>query len=115
MDNESILTCIKKLIGVAPSYTHFDDQLIVHINAAFFYVYQLGVNECKDFSIDDNSWEWSDLVEKGTLQNILKEIVFLKVKLEFDTSLPSYVQSSIQDQLNEAETRLTYYLEETNE
>ena len=36
MDNtESILTSIKKLLGIDAGYTHFDPDLIMHINSVF--------------------------------------------------------------------------------
>jgi len=32
---ESILTSTKKLLGIAKDYTHFDTDIIIHINSAF--------------------------------------------------------------------------------
>lgn len=32
---ESILTSVKKLLGIDESYTHFDPDLIMHINSVF--------------------------------------------------------------------------------
>lgn len=32
---ESILTSVKKLLGIDESYTHFDADLIMHINSVF--------------------------------------------------------------------------------
>lgn len=34
---ESILTSVKKLLGIDESYTHFDADLIMHINSVFFH------------------------------------------------------------------------------
>lgn len=40
---ESILTSIKKMLGISKEYTHFDEDLIMHINAALAVLGQLGV------------------------------------------------------------------------
>ena len=40
---DSILTSIKKLLGIDESYTHFDVDIIMHINSVFMTLRQLGV------------------------------------------------------------------------
>ncbi|WP_439958482.1 phage head-tail connector protein, partial [Salmonella enterica] len=40
---ESILTSIKKLLGIAEEYEHFDNDIIMHINSVFMILTQLGV------------------------------------------------------------------------
>lgn len=40
---ESILTSIKKLLGIAEEYTQFDNDIIMHINSVFTTLTQLGV------------------------------------------------------------------------
>ena len=52
MDNtESILTSIKKLLGIDAGYTHFDPDLIMHINSVFSILTQMGVGPRGGFSI----------------------------------------------------------------
>ena len=34
-DSESILTSIKKLLGITEDYTQFDQDIIMHINSVF--------------------------------------------------------------------------------
>ena len=41
--DESILTSIKKLLGLTEDYTAFDDQLIMHINSVILVLKQIGV------------------------------------------------------------------------
>ena len=41
--DESILTSIKKLLGLTEDYTAFDDQLIIHINSVILVLKQIGV------------------------------------------------------------------------
>ena len=40
---ESILTSIKKLLGVAEEYEHFDPDIIMHINSVLMILTQLGI------------------------------------------------------------------------
>ena len=40
---DSILTSIKKLLGITEEYDHFDQDLILHINSVFGILTQLGV------------------------------------------------------------------------
>ena len=44
---ESILTSVKKLLGIDESYTHFDADLIMHINSVFSILGQMGVGQRK--------------------------------------------------------------------
>ena len=40
---DSILDTIKKLLGIQPEYTSFDEDIIVGINSAFAALNQIGV------------------------------------------------------------------------
>lgn len=48
---ESILTSVKKLLGIDESYTHFDADLIMHINSVFSILGQMGVGPKKGFTL----------------------------------------------------------------
>lgn len=48
---ESILTSIKKLLGITEEYEHFDQDLIIHINSVFSILSQLGVGHSDEFFI----------------------------------------------------------------
>lgn len=58
---ESILTSIKKLLGIAEDYNQFDQDLIMHINSVFSILNQLGVGPSEGFSISDSFAVWDDL------------------------------------------------------
>ena len=45
---ESILTSIKKLLGVDVGYTHFDPDIIMHINSVFAILTQMGVGRSEE-------------------------------------------------------------------
>ena len=40
---ESILTSIKKLLGITEDYEQFDTDIIIHINSVFMILTQIGV------------------------------------------------------------------------
>ena len=51
---ESILTSIKKMLGLSKDYTQFDDDIIMHINTVFLNLTQLGVGPKNGFVIADD-------------------------------------------------------------
>lgn len=102
---ESILSSIKKLLGIAEEYTAFDQDLVMHINSAFMVLTQLGVGPSSGFVIYDDTATWSDFVITSKLE-LVKSYIYLKVKLLFDPPLSSAVMESINRQISEFEWRL---------
>ena len=104
---ESILTSIKKLLGIAEEYEHFDVDIIMHINSAFSVLTQLGVGPEEGFRIEDAGAEWSDFLDDDPRLEMVRTYVYLKVKLVFDTtSSSSAVIESINRQIQELEWRI---------
>ena len=104
---ESILTSIKKLLGVEESYEHFDQDIIIHINSAFMILTQLGVGPIEGFAIKDKTSVWSDFLPETKKLESVKTYIYLRVKLLFDpTALSSSVIESINRTINELEWRL---------
>ena len=105
---DSILTSIKKLLGITEEYTHFDPDIITHINSAFFTLTQLGVGPSEGFSIKNSSATWGDFLSNANSKNLeaVKSYVYLKVKLLFDPPLTSSVTEAIKSQISEYEWRL---------
>ena len=95
---ESILTSIKKLLGIPEDYTAFDDQIIIHINSVFMILNQLGVGPSEGFKIIDKEDTWDDYISDETKLEIVKSYVYLKVKLLFDPPSNSSVMESINRQ-----------------
>ena len=62
---ESILTSIKKMLGITEEYEHFDADLVMHINSVFMILTQLGVGPDKGFSISGKDEVWSDFLAEG--------------------------------------------------
>lgn len=103
---DSILTSIKKLLGIAADYTEFDYDILVHINSAFTSLYQLGVGPTTAFSISDETAVWSDFMGDRTDVEAVKSYVYLKVRLIFDPPQTGYLVDAIKAQLVEFEWRL---------
>lgn len=103
---DSILTSIKKLLGVTEEYEHFDADIIMHINSVFMILNQLGVGPENGFSIKDKSALWSDFISNDLSLELVKSYVHLKVKLLFDPPTSSAVMESMNRQIDEFEWRL---------
>lgn len=103
---ESILTSTKKLLGITEEYTHFDNDLIMHINSVFLNLNQIGVGPEEGFLIEDKSAEWADFIEDSVLLQAVKSYMYLKVKLLFDPPLSSAVIESSNRMIAEYEWRL---------
>ena len=103
---ESILTSIKKLLGITEEYTHFDEDLVMHINSVFMILTQLGVGPSEGFVIEDDSAYWTDFIEDLSKLQAVKSYVYLKVKLLFDPPLSSAVIESTNRMISEYEWRL---------
>lgn len=103
---ESILTSIKKLLGIVEEYENFDKDLIMHINSAFMILNQLGVGPENGFSIKNKDSVWTDFIPEGSNLELVKSYIHQKVKLLFDPPLSSTVSESMNRQINEFEWRL---------
>ena len=103
---ESILTSIKKLLGITDDYTHFDQDIVLQINSAFSTLNQLGVGPEAGFSIQDASSVWTDFINDDRL-NFAKTFVQLKVKLAFDPPTSATLMDSYNRQLDELTWRLS--------
>ena len=104
---ESILTSIKKMLGIAEEYTHFDADIIMHINTVFMTLTQLGVGPSEGFFIEDNSTYWIDFIPDLNKLQAVKTYMFLRVKIVFDPgSVGSSTLAAYERQIQEYEWRL---------
>ena len=69
---ESILTSIKKMLGITEEYEHFDSDLIIHINSVFMILTQLGVGPPSGFSVQDKSATWKEFISDETKLQLVK-------------------------------------------
>ena len=112
---ESILTSIKKMLGITEDYEHFDSDLIMHINSVFSILTQLGVGPSEGFSIKDKTDVWSDFIPDDPRLESVKSYVYMKVKLLFDPPLSSTVMESTNRIISEFEWRLNVQSETENQ
>ena len=110
---ESILTSIKKLLGITEEYNQFDPDIIMHINSVFMILTQLGVGPAEGFSIEDDTAVWTDFIQDVKKLESVKTYIYLKVKLAFDPPLSSAVIESMNRLINELEWRLNVAAEPT--
>ncbi len=103
---DSILTSVKKSLGIEESYEHFDADLILHINSILAVLTQLGVGDVKGFCITDSSSCWSDFMGNLTALNFVKTYVYLRVKLLFDPPLTASVMDAMDRNIKELEWRI---------
>lgn len=105
-DTESILTSVKKLLGITEDYTVFDTDLLIHINSVFLTLSQLGVGPKGGFVITSKDETWGDYMSAGALLNAIKSYVYLKVRLLFDPPSSSSVSDSMRNMISELEWRI---------
>ena len=110
---ESILTSIKKLLGITEEYDQFDPDIIMHVNSVFMILTQLGVGPAEGFSIEDDTAVWTDFIQDVKKLESVKTYIYLKVKLVFDPPLSSAVIESMNRLINELEWRLNVAAEST--
>lgn len=114
---ESILISIRKQVGLGEDCEDFDADLIMHINAAFMNLKQLGVGPVNGYSISDDSETWDEYIdteenpELKTLLSSVKTFIYLKVRLTFDPPQGAAVLEHMNKMLAETEWRLNLEVE----
>ena len=103
---DSILTSVKKVLGITEEYEHFDQDIIMHINSTLAALTQLGVGPTGGFMIQDSTADWNDFTTDLIQQQLAKSYIYLKVKLLFDPPQNSAVLESMNKQIAEFEWRL---------
>lgn len=103
---DSILNTTKKLLGIMPEYEHFDPDIIMHINAVFLILNQMGVGPDVPFVISDSSSTWSDFTPDINLIQMVKSYMGAKVRMMFDPPTTGSVSEALKNQIAEQEWRL---------
>ena len=104
---DSILTSVKKLLGLDSSYDAFDADILIHINSVFSVLTQLGVGPRTGFSIVDDSAVWSDFIQDNDPRlNMVKSYMYAKVRSLFDPPTSSTVAQALSESIKEFEFRL---------
>lgn len=105
--DDSILTSIKKLLGIGEYDNNFDTDVIMHINSILAVLQQLGIGPRTGFSITGDTETWSDFMEPDDERlNYVKTYVYLRVRLLFDPPTNSFATDAITKQYQELEWRM---------
>ena len=103
----SILTSIKKMLGIEEDYTHFDADLIMYINGVLMALTQIGVGPKEGFYISDKNQTWEDYLGVTKKLEAVKSYIYMKVRLSFDPPSSGFVLDSIERLSKEFEWRLS--------
>lgn len=107
----SILTSVKKMLGIEPEYNHFDPDIIMHINSVFVVLNQLGVGPENLYSITGPEENWSDFFGDTQVIDLVKSYMYLKVRLIFDPPTTGVLHEAMERQVKEFEWRLNVQAE----
>ena len=112
--DSSILTSIKKLLGIAEEDTSFDQDIIMHINTVFAILSQLGVGPANGFSIEDDSAIWGDYLGNATNLELVKSYIYMKVRSMFDPPTSSILADAMNKNISELEWRINATVDPKN-
>ena len=105
MAPQSILTSVKKVLGLAEEDTSFNMDIVLHINSVFAILNQVGIGPEDGFVIEDATPTWDDFVTDVKMASV-QTYVYLRVRLLFDPPTTSFVIDSFKRQIDEIEWRL---------
>jgi hypothetical protein len=108
----SILTSVKKVLGIDEDYTAFDPDIIMHINTAFATLNQLGPGPVDGFMIEDKTATWDDFYTDVNLNGV-QTYVYLRVRQLFDPPQTGYLSDAMQKQIDELAWRINTVWEGT--
>ena len=103
---DSILTSVKKMLGIAEEYDHFDADLIMHINSVLTILGQLGVGPAEGFFFFVYGAEWTDFMPDMSNLQFIKTYVYQKVKLLFDPPQSASAIEALNRSISELEWRI---------
>ena len=103
---DSILTTTKKYLGLTAEYKAFDQDVMMHINAAFSTLAQIGVGPAGGYMIEDETASWVHLLGDDLRLNSVKQFVYFKARLGFDPPATSFAIASMEKMVEELTWRL---------
>ena len=113
-EETTILASIKEPLGIPLQVTAFDPTLLMHINSQLVRLHTLGVGP-DSLPVIDASSVWSDYLEDSEELNLVKTVVYLRVRLLFDPPASSFVLNSLEQSAEEAEWRLNVIVDSGEE
>jgi len=101
----SVLTEIKKLLGVDEEFPHFDTDITLGINTSLATLRQIGADKGEKTVVDKDT-TWEQVLGPGYDFEAAKSYIFLKTRLLFDPPSSSAAIESINKMLAELEWRI---------
>jgi len=101
---ETILSDVKRMLGIQPEVDEFNIDVTSNVNGAFFTLNQLGIGPRTPFVIDATT-EWSSF-ETIVPKNVILDYLYLKTKLVFDPPIASNIYEAYKDRIAELEFRM---------
>lgn len=102
----SILTGVKKSLGIDEEYRAFDPDILMFTNAVLSNLNQIGVGPEQGFQIEDEAATWDNLLGGDLRLNNVKAYVYLKVRMLFDPPATSFAIAALETQAKELEYRI---------
>lgn len=111
---DSILTSVKKLLGLAEDNEEFDVDIIMNINGAISILTQLGVGPSEGFIVTNKEDTYEDWLGDMTHLQLVKMYLYYRTRLSFDPPSQGSVMTSLQEQIKELEFRLNCQVDPSN-
>lgn len=109
---DSILTSVKQLLGLAEDNTEFDMNVMMNINGAIATLTQIGVGPSSGFIVTSKDDTYEDWLEDTTLLQNVKLYLYRKTLLGFDTPQQASVIDVLNSMIREDECRFRYLVDE---
>lgn len=104
--SDSILTSVKKTLGLEESDESFDLDITLFINSVLSTLNQIGVGPEAGFQIEDKTTTWESFLGTDPRLNNVKAYVYLKVRLMFDPPSTSFAIEAMKKNAEELEFRI---------
>ena len=112
--SESILTSVKKLLGVAEECADFDPDIVMYLNSVFLALTQMGVGPKEGFFITGAEETWEQFLLDPVKAAAVKAYVAVKVRLlGFDVPQSSTTMEALKNTAAEMEWRLNVEHDDT--
>jgi len=107
---QSILTDIKKMLGIMPDQSMFDAVLLIHINSGISQLSLLGLVPEASFLVT-NETTWLTLSTDLTLLSFVRPYLYSKVKIIFDPPMSAAHVESLKESIKEFEYKINLHIE----
>jgi hypothetical protein len=107
----SILTSVKKSLGLDEDYVAFDPDILMFTNSILATLNQIGVGPENGFQIEDKDATWDDFLYGDPRLNTVQSYVYLKVRLLFDPPATSFTIAAFEANAKELEYRIYTFSE----